>query len=316
MKTSGENIALRAAFGKALVNIGAEDERLRVLDADVSCSTQTCLFNQEYPDRFYNVGVAEGNLTDIAAGMATCGLRPVISAFSLFLSLKATDQIRNVICYNKLPVIIAGGYGGLSDSFDGASHQSLVDVAIMRALPEMVVITPACAAEVEPAIREALKMDKPVFLRLGRNPVPDFPEMSNDFEIGKAKTIRSGKDVTIASCGLMSTIALEAVEMLEENGIDAEILHFATVKPLDTDALLKSVNKTGCIVTVEEHSVIGGLGGAVAEVLACKCPTPTEIIGVNDCFTETGPYDVIMEKYGLSAKNIVEKAKAVIARKK
>ncbi len=316
MKTSIERVALRDAFGKALVNIGAEDARLRVLDADVSGSTKTCMFNEKYPDRFYNVGVAEGNLADIAAGMATCGLRPVISAFSLFLSLKATDQIRNVICYNKLPVIIAGGYGGLSDSFDGASHQSLVDIAIMRALPEMIVLAPASACEIEPALREALKQDKPVFIRLGRNPVPDLPELGENFQIGKGKILCGGTDVTIVSCGLMSSIALEAVESLADRGVAAELLHFASIKPLDTTMLVSSAQKTGAVVAVEEHTVLGGLGGAVAEVLGCNCPVPLEMVGVQDCFTESGPYDVLLDKYGLSVDKIVDKVKAVIARKK
>lgn len=315
MKTSIENIALRDALGKALLNIGAEDDRLRVLDADVSSSTKTGMFGEKYPDRFFNVGVAEGNLADIAAGMATCGMRPVISAFSLFLTLKSTDQIRNVICYNKLPVIIAGGYGGLSDSFDGASHQSLTDIAIMRALPEMTVLVPACASEVEPAIRAAIKIGKPVFIRLGRNPVPDYPELGVDFEIGKNKVIRSGSDVTIAACGLMTSKALDAAETLSNSGIDAEVIHCSSIKPFDTSALLDSVKKTGCAVTVEEHSVIGGLGGTVSEILSLNDPLPLGMIGVQDCFTESGPYDVILKKYGLSQEDIVDKVKLVIARK-
>ena len=307
-----EKIAMRDAFGEALIELGTEDQRLVVLDADVSSSTKTALFGAEFPDRFFNVGVAESNLADVAAGLATAGYRPVISTFSIFLALKSTDQIRNVICYNNLPVIIAGGYGGLSDSFDGASHQSITDLAIMRAFPNMTVVSPGDGGEVKDALQQALELDGPVFLRLSRNPTPKLFKDSDKLQIGKIRKITSGTELTIAVTGIPTYMAVEAESMLREEGISVDLLEISTLKPLDTGTLIASVKKTGKLLTVEEHSVIGGLGSACAEQLSRYNPCLIDMIGIEDTFTESGPYDELMSKYGLSVENIVKRAKALI----
>jgi transketolase len=305
---------MREAFGEALVSIGKTNDKLIVLDADVSSSTKTGMFGAAYPDRFYNMGVAEANMAGVAAGMATCGYRPVISAFAIFLALKSTDQIRNVMCYNNLPVIIAGGYSGLSDSFDGASHQSLTDIAIMRAFPNMTVIVPSDADQVERALEEALKIDGPVYLRLCRNPTP-VTEGVPAFKIGKANVLAEGTDITIGVCGVILPAVMEAVKQLKAKGISAEVLDLASVKPLDKDRIVSSAAKTGCFLTVEEHSVVGGMGSAVAEVLVREKPVPMDMVGIEDTFTESGPYDLLLDKYGINVEAIVKKSEALIKRK-
>ena len=238
--------AMRDAFGKKLAELGATHPELVVLDADVSSSTKSALFGKAFPDRFFNIGVAEANMVDIAAGMATAGYHPVVNAFAIFLALKATDQIRNTICYNNLPVIIAGAYGGLSDSFDGASHQSITDIAIMRALPNMQVIVPSDAAQAQQALEYALTQKGPVYIRLNRNPMPDLPP------IAKIGTVRcsEGTDVTIAANGITASFANEAAALLAKDGIKAEVFSAPMVKPLDVKPLIESVAKTGnCFVS-------------------------------------------------------------------
>ncbi len=306
--------AMREAFGKHLVDMGSRYPELMVLDADVSGSTKTALFGKEFPDRFFNVGVAEANMADVAAGLATCGYHPVISTFSIFLALKSTDQIRNVICYNKLPVIIAGGYGGMSDSFDGASHHSLTDVAIMRAFPNMTVFTPADAQEVRDALEAAMKIDGPVFLRLSRNETPELFNDAEPFTAGKARKLTDGSDISMAVAGVPTSIAMEAAKTLADEGISVDLLEIGTIKPIDREALAASVKKTGKLLTIEEHNVYGGLGSACAEAVTKEVPALIDMIGINDTFTESGPYDKLMEKYGLSAEAIVERAKALAAR--
>ncbi|MBB6480083.1 transketolase family protein [Spirochaeta isovalerica] len=306
--------AMRDAFGEALVSIGKENDRLVVLDADVSSSTRSGKFGQAFPERFFNTGVAEANMADMAAGMATCGYRPVISAFAIFLALKSTDQIRNVICYNNLPVIIAGGYAGLSDSFDGASHQSITDLAIMRSFPNLTVLVLSEADDVEPVLRQALEIDGPVYIRMCRNSSPVLNK-KEPLTIGKAQVLRSGSHITIGACGITVPMALAAAEELEGEGVEAEVLDLGSIKPLDRETLLESVSKTGCFLSVEEHSVLGGLGSAVAEVLVKSRPVPMDFVGVDDCFTESGPYDPLMEKYGIDSKSISRKALGLTARK-
>ena len=307
------SIAMRDALGQALVNIGKTDDKLVVLDADVSGSTKTGLFGQAYPDRFYNVGVAEANMAGMAAGMATAGYKPVISAFAIFLALKSTDQIRNVICYNNLPVVIAGGYAGLSDSFDGASHQSITDLAIMRAFPNMKVVVPGDSDQVEDALAAALNEGGPVYLRLCRNPTPAL-NSKEKFAFGKADVVKEGTDVTLASCGITLATTIEAAAALEKDGVSAEVLNLASVKPMDAKTIIASASKTGKVLTIEEHSVIGGMGSAVAEILAKNKPVPMDFIGVEDTFTESGPYDLIMNKYGMGVDSIVKKAKELASR--
>jgi transketolase len=315
VKSDVKLVAMRDALGQALVELAPEIPELVVLDADVSASTKTGAFAKAYPHRFFNVGVAEANMADIAAGMATAGLRPVINTFSLFLALKCADQIRNTICYNNLPVVLAGAYGGLSDSYDGASHQAILDIAMLRTLPNMVVIVPADAEETKQALKLALRRDGPTFIRGCRNETPVLFEGAEPFKIGKARKLRNGTDVTIAACGVPVVMCMEAAEQLAKNGISADLLAVATVKPIDEKALAASAYKTGAVLAVEEHNIYGGFGGAVAEALAKHAPAKMDFVGVQDRFTESGPYDVLMKKYGISVEAIVAKAKGLVAGK-
>ena len=315
LKTDVKLVSMRDALGQALVDFAPEIPELVVLDADVSHSTKTLGFAKAYPDRFFNVGVAEANMADIAAGLAACGLRPVINTFSLFLALKCADQIRNTICYNNLPVVLAGAYGGLSDSYDGASHQAILDIALMRAMPNMAVIVPADAEETRQALRLALRRNGPTFIRGCRNETPVIFEGAEPLKIGKARKLRDGKDLTIAACGVPVLMALEAAEQLAKEGISADLLALATVKPIDEAALAASAAKTGRVLAVEEHTIYGGFGGAVAEAVARHAPAKMDFIGVRDRFTESGPYDALLKKYGISAEAIVAKAKALVGEK-
>ncbi len=301
-------IAMREAWGKALVKMGKIHPELVVLDADVSSSTKSAFFQKEYPNRFFNCGVSEANMVGTAAGLATAGFRPVVNAFAIFLALKATDQIRNAVAYNNLPVIIAGAYGGLSDSYDGASHQSITDLAIMRAIPNLKVIVPSDSNQAEQALEYALKQDGPVYIRLNRNPMPDFEKYS-DFEKGKAIKIKDGKDLTILSNGITFSFALEASKKLEEKGYSVELINSPFIKPLDENAIIESVKKTGKIITVEEHNIIGGFSSAVSEALVKSSINCKFIpIGIEDQFTQTGDYIELLTYYGISKENIVKKA--------
>jgi transketolase len=305
---------MREAFGQALLNLAERFPKMVVLDADVATSTKTLAFGKGYPERFFNVGVAEANMTDIAGGMAACGLRPVVSAFAIFIGLKCADQIRNVICYNNLPVILVGGYCGLSDSFDGASHQSITDIAIIRAMPNMTVVVPGDAIELTQALECALENDGPVYIRISRNEAPVLFENESPLEIGKIRKIRNGRDITIGACGAVLSMAIEAVDILADEGISAELLEISTIKPIDAETLVGSVSKTGRILTVEEHNTCGGLGSAVAESLGRHCPVKMDFVGIDDTFTESGPYAELMAKYGISVKDIVERARALVTR--
>lgn len=303
-----KQIAMRQTLGEVLLKLGEEIPELVVLDSDVSSSTQTIHFGKKYPHRFFNVGVAEANMVDIAGGMATCGLRPVASAFAIFLTLKGVEQIRNVICYNKLPVILLGGYAGLSDSFDGASHQSITDIAVMRAMPNLNVIVPADSVELTQALEAMIHFDGPSYIRICRNPTPVLFENKEPFKLGKIRIIQEGTDITIAACGVPVAMAMEAAEELKTAGISAEVLNVSTIKPIDSETLVNSVRKTGCILTIEEHTVIGGMGSAVAETLMKSHPVKMDSIGISDIFTESGPYIELLQKYGISKEAIIEKA--------
>lgn len=301
-------IAMREAWGQSLVKSGKTHPELVVLDADVSGSTKSVYFKNEYPDRFFNCGVSEANMVGTAAGLAASGFRPVVNAFAIFLALKGTDQIRNAIAYNNLPVIIAGAYGGLSDSFDGASHQSITDIAIMRAIPNLKVIVPCDASQAEQALEYALKQDGPVYIRLNRNPLPDLPK-AKTFENTEAIRLSEGKDITILANGITAIHAEKAKLKLEEKGYSVDLFAVPFVKPLDKNSIVESVKKTGKLVTVEEHNIIGGFSSAVCEALvesgvSCKF----KAIGIEDRFTETGPYDELLAKYGISSENIVEQS--------
>ena len=305
------SVAMRDAFGNKLMELGATHPELVVLDADVSSSTKSKLFGAKYPERFFNVGVAEANLADMANGLATCGYHAVVNAFSIFLSLKSTDQIRNVSAYNDLPVIYAGAYGGLSDSFDGASHQAVEDIAIMRSIPGMQVIVPSDARQAELALEYALEQKGPVYIRLCRNAMPDLPEPEN-FASGNAILIKEGKDLTIAANGITASYAVKAAEILASQGIDAEVFSVPFVKPLCFDVLGKSIKKTGKLLTVEEHVFDGGFGSAVCEKVMLSGLRPKYSAIAIEGFAESGPYNDLLAKYGISAENIAEKAKALM----
>lgn len=301
-----KQISMRQSFGNKLLELAESHPELVVLDADVSSSTQTIHFGKKFPERFFNVGVAEANMVDMAGGMATCGLRPIVSAFAIFLTLKATDQIRNNICYNNLPVILVGGYAGLSDSFDGASHQSIIDIAIMRAMPNMKVMVPADGPEFAWMLGEALKINSPVYFRICRNETPVISDKFPTVEMGKIKVLQEGTDITLAACGITVSIALEVAAQLKTRGISAEVLNVSSIKPFDTETIVMSAAKTKRVITIEEHSVVGGLGGAVSECLMQNYPVKMKMIGLKDIFSETGPYDDLLSKYGISVNNIMD----------
>ena len=307
---------MRDAFGRALPDLAEPVGGLVVLDADVASSTKTLEFGKRYPERFFNIGVAEANMADIAAGMAACGLRPVISTFAIFIALKCTEQIRSTICYNRLPVVLAGGYAGVSDSFDGASHQSLTDLSVLRAMPNLTVTVPGDAVEAGQCLEQALKQPGPVYIRLSRNPTPVLFADAAPMEIGKIRTIRSGGDLTMAVCGVPTYMAIEAAAELEKAGISTDLLEVSTLKPMDAETLIASASKTGRVLTIEEHTIYGGLGSAVSEVLAGACPVRMDFIGIRDTFTETGPYVELLAAYGICTENIVRKARQLLDMKK
>ena len=312
------SLTMRDAFGQKCAELGKTNSRLVVLDADVSSSTKTTYFAGAFPDRFFNCGVAEANMAGVAAGLAAAGLHPVINAFSIFLALKSTDQIRNDFCYNKLPVVLAGAYGGLSDSFDGASHQAITDIAIMRAMPNMEVIVPADNRQAGQALEYALSRKNPVYIRLNRNEMPDLSPVgtaaeAKNFASREPLKLKNGYGVTIAANGITASMCLEAAALLAKDGIDAEVLSVPFVKPCGGKGLSESVKKTGRLVTVEEHTVVGGFGSACLEKL-CKegLSFAYDAIGIEDTFTETGPYIELLAAYGLSAKAIAKRVKSLV----
>ncbi len=306
-------MAMREAFGRHLALMGETHPELVVLDADVSSSTKSAFFGKAFPERFFNVGVAEGNLAGVAAGLATAGYHPVINAFSIFLSLKSIDQIRNDMCYNKLPVVIAGAYGGLSDSFDGASHQAIEDIAFFRALPNMEVIVPSDAHQAELALEYALERKNPVYIRLNRNAMPDIETKREDFMTAKPVLMREGRDITIAANGITASMALDASDLLSKKGIEAAVFSVPFVKPLDASPIFSSAEKTGRLVTVEEHLLAGGFSSALAEeAFRNGFNFKVDTIGIEDRFGESGPYIDLLAKYGFSAQAISDRAEKLI----
>ena len=310
-----EKIATREAYGNALAEFGA-DERIVVLDADLSKSTKTDTFKKKYPERFLNMGIAEGNMMATAAGIASCGKIVFASTFAIFAAERGCEQIRNSICYPKMNVKVAATHAGISVGEDGASHQAVEDVAIMRSLANMVVISPADATETRLAVKAAIEHDGPVYLRLGRLAVPTLFDENYKFELGKGVTLADGKDVTIVATGLMVQYALEAKEILAKEGIEARVINIHTIKPIDEDIIIKAAKETGALVTAEEHNIIGGLGSAVAEVLAENYPVPLKRVGVEDKFGKSGKPAKLLEMYGLTAENIASKAREAIKMKK
>ena len=310
-----EKKAVRVAYGETLVELGKLNKNVVVLDADVSSSTQTKLFGQQYPERFINVGIAEGNMMAMAAGFAASGKIPFVNTFAVFSTLRAGDPLRSVIAYPNLNVKIAGGYAGVSDSYDGATHQSVEDVAIVRSIPNLQVVVVADATEARLATLAATRVEGPVYLRLSRAEVPVIFDQDYNFILGQAHQLVPGDDLTIIANGYMVYKALEAVQILNQKGIYPRLLNMHTVKPLDKTAVLTAAKETGAILTVEEHSIYGGLGSAVAETVVQNYPVPMGIMGFNDRFGETGGYDEVLAKMGLSAAEIVRHAERLLKKK-
>lgn len=308
-------VATRDAYGEALAELGAENTDIVALDADLSGSTKTGVFAKKFPERFFNMGIAEANMVGTAAGLAAVGKIPFLSTFAIFASGRAWEQIRQSAAYPKANVKVVATHGGVTVGEDGGSHQSVEDIAIMRAIPNMTVVVPADGVETKAAIRAAAAVKGPFYIRLGRNKVPTiFPE-DHKFEIGKGSELASGTDVTFIATGLMTAQALAAAENLKQQGISARVVHIGTIKPLDQEIVVKAARETGAIVTAEEHSIVGGLGGAVAELLAETCPTPMKRVGVNDRFGTSGKADELLKYFGLMPEDLVEAAKDVLARK-
>ena len=308
-----KKIATRESYGNALVELGKEKEDLVVLDADLAAATKTGIFKKAFPERHIDCGIAEANMTGIAAGMSTCGYVPFISTFAMFAAGRSFEQVRNSIGYPHLNVKIGATHAGISVGEDGATHQCNEDLALMREIPGMVVINPSDDIEAKAAVRAAYEHAGPVYLRFGRLAVPvnnDRPDYH--FEIGKGVVLKEGTDVTIFATGLCVSSALEAAEKLKEDGIDAEIVNIHTIKPIDRELVIASAKKTGKVVTAEEHSVIGGLGSAVAEVLSEEAPTKLLRIGVEDVFGESGPAKELVAKYGLDGNGVYEKVKKFV----
>jgi transketolase len=306
----GEMIAPRAAFGDALVELGSRRKDVVVLDADVAESTQTAKFGKKYPDRFYQIGIAEQNMVGIAAGMATMGLVPWVSTFAVFLAKRAVDQIRVSVAYPKLNVKLNGAYGGIPTGRAGATHQSVEDIAVMRCMPNMTVICPGDPLEVQQAVCETTDMNGPVYLRTVRCPIPVIFDSKHKFEIGKSYQLTDGRDVTVISTGMMTPKALEAAKELKTNhNISVRLIHMPTIKPIDKNAIVNASRETGSLITVENHSILGGLGGAVAEVLTEFAPCHLTRLGFPDVFGESGDDEKIFSKFGMNVESIVNKAK-------
>ncbi len=308
-----KKIATRESYGNALVALGEKYDNVVVLDADLAEATKTGIFKKAFPERHIDCGIAESNMVGIAAGIASTGKVPFCSSFAMFAAGRAFEQVRNSVGYPHLNVKIGATHAGISVGEDGASHQCNEDIALMRTIPGMTIINPSDDVEAKAAVEAAYKMDGPVYLRFGRLAVPvinDRPDYK--FEIGKGVVLKEGKDLTIIATGLEVNESLEAAKKLAEDGIDAEVINIHTIKPIDADLIVKSASKTGKVVTVEEHSIIGGLGGAVAEVLSEQCPTKMLRIGVRDTFGESGPAVKLLEKYELDAAGIYKQIKAFV----
>jgi len=313
----GNKIATREAYGKALAKLSNINENVVVLDADLSKSTKTADFKAVSPERFINMGIAEANMMGVAAGLSTCGKIPFASTFAMFAAGRAFEQIRNSICYPKLNVKVCATHAGLTVGEDGATHQSVEDISLMRSIPNMTVINPADAIETEAAILAVAEYNGPCYVRLGRLPVGIINDgNSYKFEIGKGVTLVNGNDVTIVATGMMVELALEAKDELAKDGINARIINIHTIKPIDKELLIKAAKETGAIVTAEEHSVIGGLGSAVAEVVTEECPVPVLKVGIKDTFGESGKPNELLKVYGLTTQAIVEHSKKAISLKK
>ena len=309
-----EKIATREAYGNALAELGEKYDFV-VMDADLAAATKTSTFKKKYPERFFDCGIAEGNMISVAAGIATTGKPVFASSFAMFAAGRAFEQIRNSVGYPHLNVKIGATHAGITVGEDGATHQCLEDIALMRTIPGMTIINPADAVEARAAVEAALNIDGPVYLRFGRMAVPVINEADAKFEVGKGVQMKDGSDVTIVATGIMVNMALEAAATLEAEGISARVINIHTIKPLDKEIVVKAAKETGAIVTAEEHNIIGGLGSAVAEAVCEACPVPVVRVGTNDVYGHSGKVPPLLEMYGLTPANIVAKAKEAIALK-
>lgn len=307
-----EQIPSRNGYGEGLVLAGIENEQVVALCADLTESTRTLAFAEKFPQRFIEVGVAEQNLATVGAGMALAGKIPFISSYATFSPGRNWEQIRTTVCYNNVPVIIVGSHAGISVGPDGATHQALEDIAIMRTLPNMIVISPADSIEARKATQAIARLHKPCYIRLSRDKVPLITTNETPFEIGKAQVFYQGNDVAIIATGQMVYRAIQAAEEVKKDNISVRVINCSTIKPLDSGTMLKAAQDCGAVITVEEHQVTGGLGGAVAEFISQNCPVPLKIIGVEDKFGESGEPNQLLEEFGLTAKAIVEAIKSIL----
>ncbi len=307
-----EKIATREAYGAALAEFGAKYENLVVFDADLAEATKTIKFKKAFPDRFFDCGISEGNMMSVAAGVAATGKIPFVSSFAMFSAGRAFEQVRNSIAYPHLNVKIGATHAGISVGEDGATHQCLEDIALMRSIPGMTIINPADAVEARLAVEAAINFDGPVYMRFGRLAIPVIFDENYKFEIGKGVKLTDGNDVTIIATGLMVNEAIKAAEILKTDSINARVINIATIKPLDNELVLCAARETGAIVTAEEHNIIGGLGSAVCELLSQELPTPVLRVGTNDVFGRSGKVPPLLEMYGLTAQNIACQAKKAI----
>ena len=309
-----EKIATRQAYGEILIELGKERKDLVVMDADLSGSTKTSGFGKEFPDRFFNMGIAEQNLYAQAAGLALSGKTVCASTFAMFATGRAYEIIRNSIGYTSANVKICATHAGITVGEDGASHQTFEDISLMRSIPGMTVINPSDAVAAKKLIRQAVEMDGPCYIRLGRAAVPVFYDETSEVSLGKANLVREGSDLTIIGTGIMVSAAAQAAETLASEGIQARVLDMHTIKPIDEEAVIKAAEETGRIITAEEHSVIGGLGDAVASIVVKNHPVPMSMVGQHDCFGESGKPDQLLEKYGMTAADIVKAARDMVRR--
>jgi len=310
-------LAIRDVYGDALLELGKENVNVVVLDADLSGSTRSAKFGKEFPKRFFDMGIAESNMVSTAAGMAAAGKIPFVNTFTAFLTTLGLISIRAQVCYGNLNVKLGGAYGGMSATFDGATHHAIEDIAIMRALPNMRVIVPADAAATRWAVHYAAATPGPFYLRLSRDVYPDLYAPDAQFEPGRGHIVREGSDVTVIACGLIVHKAMEAAERLEKKGVSVRVVDMYSIKPIDRELILRCAQETGAIVCAEEHNIYGGLGSAVSEVLAWGgAGVPTEFVGIRDRFTESGPYDELLKKYGVDADGVAAGIERVLARKK
>lgn len=306
-----ENVATRVAYGEFLIDEGERNPDLIVLDADLSGSTKTKEFAQTFPNRFFNMGIAESNMMGTAAGLALSGKTVCASSFAMFAAGRAFEIVRNAIGYPKANVKICATHSGITVGEDGASHQTFEDISLMRTIPEMTVVVPGDGPGAKILLRQAVNMTGPVYVRLGRSAVPIIYDKSSDLKIGKGKLLRDGRDLTIIACGIMVSEALKAADQLAGSDIDARVIDMHTIKPIDREIIMKAASETGAIVTAEEHSVIGGLGGAVSEVVVEECPVPVRMVGQNDTYGESGKPDELRKKYAMTAEDIVRAAKSL-----